>query len=346
MPGMKFGLWYDFRNPPRWHRPYDTLYAEVLEQASWAETLGFESTWLSEHHSTDEGYLPSLFPMLAALAMRTRETRLGTAIILAPFQHPIRFAEDAAVVDQLSGGRLELGIAPGYRVAEFEAFGVDRRERGSRTDELVEIARKAWTGQPFTHHGRHWSFEAVLVTPTPYQQPGPRLWIGGSSTAAARRAGRLGCNFMPDSFAPVEIYETYRRTLAEHGFDPADFSLATNRVIFACEDPERGWNEVKEHYLYVFNRYREWFAAAGDFPEVGPPLSDPDQLPRDVHVVGTPDQVIAAIEQMQERFAFDRLIFWARPPGLPIEASSRSLELIAKHVIPHFREERATDAGP
>ncbi len=333
---MRFGIWYDFRNPPRWQRSYDQLYRETLEQAAWAETLGFDSIWLSEHHVTDEGYLPSLFPMLAALAMRTQSARLGTAVALAPFQHPIRFAEDAAVVDNLSGGRLELGVAAGYRVEEFRAFDVPREDRGSRVDELVEVARRAWTGRPFSYAGTHWSFEDVVVTPTPCQEAGPPIWIGGASRAAARRAGRLGCHFMPDSFAPIEVYELYRSVLADHGHDPGAFSIGTNRVIYVCEDPEEGWNEVKEHYLYVFNRYREWFAAAGDFGELGLPLRDPDRLPRDVHLVGTPAEVIAEIEAMRARFAFDLLIFWARPPGLPIEKSSRSLELFSRHVIPHF----------
>lgn len=154
---MKFGVWYDFRNPPPWHRPYDALYRETLEQAEWVDTLGFDSIWLSEHHVTDEGYLPAMFPMLAALAMTTRSVRLGTAMLLAPLYHPIRFAEDAAVTDHLSGGRLELGVAPGYRVEEFAALGVARSERGSRTDELVQVARLAWTGEPFTYRGRHWT---------------------------------------------------------------------------------------------------------------------------------------------------------------------------------------------
>ena len=333
---MKFGLWYDFRNPARWHRPYDQLYRENLDQAAWAETLGFHSIWLSEHHVTDDGYLPSMFPMLAALGMRTRAARLGTAVLLAPFQHPVRFAEDAAVVDQLCGGRLELGVAPGYRVEEFAALGVDRRLRGTRTDELVEIARLAWTGEPFGYRGRHWSFDGVRVTPTPHQRPGPPIWVGGASAAAARRAGRLGCSFAPDSFAPLDVYRVYRETLLDYGHDPGTSRVWTNRAIYVTEDPQAGWNEVKEHFLYVHNRYREWFAAAGDHSFSGEPLKVADALPRDLYLVGTPEQVVAEIEAMCRRFPFDGIYFWARPPGLAIERSSRSVELFARQVIPHF----------
>jgi len=335
---MRFGVWYDFRNPPRWRRRPSDLYGETLEQAAWAETLGFESIWLSEHHVTDEGYLPATLPMLAALAMRTSTARLGSAVILAPFQHPIRFAEEVAVVDQLSGGRLEVGVAPGYRVEEFAAFGIDRGERGTRTDELVEIARLAWTGEPFSHRGRHWSFEGVQVTPVPYQVPGPPILIGGASLAAARRAGRLGCCFTPDSFAPVGVFDAYRAALAEHGHDPAAFPISTNRMIYVTEDPEAGWDEVKDHFLYVHNRYRAWFAAAGDHPGSGQPLDDASLLPRDQYLVGTPEQVVAEIEAMRGRLPFERLYFWARIPGLAIEKSSRSLELFARHVLPRFPE--------
>lgn len=339
---MRFGVWYDFRNPANWRQPYAQLYAESLEQASLVDRLGFHSIWVSEHHVTDEGYLPAVFPMLAALAAETDSVRLGTAILLAPFHHPIRFAEEAAVVDHLCDGRLELGVAAGYRVEEFAAFGIDPAERGTRTEELVQVARLAWTGEPFSFEGRHFCLRDVVVTPEPAQPEGPPLWIGGTSKAAARRAGRLGCNFMPNSFAPLEIYEVYRRELVEHGYDPADFTIATDRVIYVCDDPEQGWEDVKWHLLYQYNKYREWFAAAGDHLSTGPPLEDPDDIPVGLNVVGTPDMVIAELEAMRDRFAWDEVYFWARPPGLPIDKSTRSIELFAEHVLPHFRSSEHT----
>jgi alkanesulfonate monooxygenase SsuD/methylene tetrahydromethanopterin reductase-like flavin-dependent oxidoreductase (luciferase family) len=201
---------------------------------------------------------------------------------------------------------------------------------------LIEVARKAWSGQPFSHHGKHWTFDDALVTPRPLQQPGPPIWVGGASTAAARRAGRLGCRFMPDAIPPREVFDVYRQTLIEHGHEPDAFPVASSRTIYVCEDTEKGWHEVKEHFLYAFNRYREWFAAAGDHAYRGSPLADADELPRDNYVVGTPDQVIAEIEAMRRRYPLEHLYFWARPPGLAIEKSYSSLELFARHVIPHF----------
>lgn len=331
---MRFAPWYDLRNPPQWHRPYAELYRETLQQIVWAESAGFESVQVSEHHVTDEGYLPSVFPFLAAVAARTSTIRLGTAILLAPFHHPIRFAEDAAFVDQLSEGRLDIGLGLGYRRDEFRALGVPRAERGTRTEELIEIARQAWRGEPFTHRGEHWQLEDVVVGPTPFQPSGPPLWLGGGTTKAVERAGRLGCHLMPDAGMPVENYALYREALTAAGHDPAAFRVAINPTIYVTEDPERGWDEIKEHLLYQYNRYREWFAAGGREPAAL--AAGPDELPRDRYLIGTPEQVTERIEALYEREPFDRLIFWARLPGLPLEASQRSIELFAERVQPHF----------
>ncbi len=333
---MKFDIWYDFRNPPQWHRDSSALYGEVLDQISWADSLGFSTVWLSEHHFTDEGYLPAIMPMLAALAMRTTRMRLGTAVLLAPLHHPLRLAEEAAVVDILSGGRLDLGVAPGYRVSEFANMGVNKRERGGRTDEIIEVLHQAWRTGTVDFDGQYYRYQGVAVQPRPVQPAGPPIWIGGSTLAAARRAGRYGLDFMPDSGSPADVYPAYREACAEHGFPAGE--IATNMVVFVCDDPDEGWNAVKEHYFYVYQTYQKWFAEAGDLVQVGAPLQTPDDLSRATHIVGTPEMVIDAIEQRRARYPFDRLIFWARPPGLPIELSSRSLELFARHVIPHFSE--------
>lgn len=320
---MKFGVWYDFRNPPRWRVPYAQLYRETLEQIAWAESLGFESVVLSEHHVTCDGYLPSLFPALAAIAERTSRMRLVTAVMLAPFYDPVRFSEDAAFVDQLSEGRLELGLGLGYREDEFAALGVPRGERALRLRELAEVARRAWTGEPFERNGVE-----VVVQPEPHQEGGPPLWLGGSTPAAARRAGRLGCHWMPDAHVLPERHGEYRAALAEAGHDPASFKVAINPTILVADDPERAWDEAKEHFLYQYNEYRRW--------QGGIVADDADALPRERFLVGTPEEVIARIEELVTLHHAERVFFWARPPGLPLEASNRTLELFAGRVIPHF----------
>jgi probable F420-dependent oxidoreductase len=332
---LSFGLWYDFRNPEPWRQSWPRLYRETIEQAAWAESLGFGSVWLSEHHFTDDGYMPSLFPMLAALAMRTTRVRLGTAVLLAPLHHPLRLAEDAAVVDVLSGGRLDLGVAPGYRAREFALLGVSRAERGPRTEETIEVVKAAWGGRPFSYRGRCFQFTDVVVTPPPLQRPHPPLWVGGGSRASAERASRHGCHFLPDAGAPTKLYELYRAQLAAYGHDPGRFSIATTRAVYVCEDPERGWQEVKEHYLYMARRYQLW-STTSDGEEPDGSLDQADELSRENYLVGTPDMIAAAISRLRREFPFDQLIFWARPPGLSLERSSRSLELFAQQVLPRF----------
>jgi alkanesulfonate monooxygenase SsuD/methylene tetrahydromethanopterin reductase-like flavin-dependent oxidoreductase (luciferase family) len=312
---MDFGVWHDFRNPPPWHRPWDAVYRENLDQIAYAEELGYESVWLSEHHVTEDGYLPSVFPLLAAVAVRTRRMRLGTAVLLAPFQHPIRFAEDAAFVDQLSGGRLELGLGLAYRLEEFEALGVPRARRAELTEQLVAEARRAWTGT-----------SGHSVAPPPFQVPEPPLWLGGANDTAARRAARLRCHFMPDALIPASTVATYRETLRSQGDDPDAFRITVNPAIYVCSDPERGWVEVRDHFLYQFNRYAEWGGRAG--------LERADDLPRDRYIVGTPEDVVRALGEIVGRTSCDRLIFWARPPGLAIERATESLELFARQVAP------------
>jgi alkanesulfonate monooxygenase SsuD/methylene tetrahydromethanopterin reductase-like flavin-dependent oxidoreductase (luciferase family) len=295
---MKFGICHDFRNPQRWHRPYEQVYRENLEQIAWAEELGFESVWVSEHHVTDDGYLPSVFPLLAAIAARTQTIRLGSAILQAPFQHPIRFAEDAAVVDQLSGGRLEIGLGLGYRRREFELLEVPIEERAQRTEELIKIARRLWADG--------------TVTPPPLQRPEPPLSIGGGSPAAARRASRLGCHFMPDTYSDTSTIELYREL--------GGGQVSVNTSVYVGE-----WEDVRDHFLYQYNLYREWGG--------GSPLTSIDDLPREHYLVGSPDIVAAGISAIAERTRCDRLIFWARPPGLPIDLANRSLERFATEVM-------------
>src|SRR2546426_3306444 len=159
--------------PPGSGRTFTQEYREVLDLVRLAETLGFDSAWVSEHHGSGDGYLPSLLPMLAGFAAATDRIRLGTGVLLTPFHHPLRLAEDAAVVDLLSGGRLILGLGLGWREEEFRMFGVPLAERVRRTIEAVEILRLAWTGERFSYEGKGHSYDRVKITPRPARPGGP-----------------------------------------------------------------------------------------------------------------------------------------------------------------------------
>src|ERR1700745_3233537 len=132
---IRFGLWYAFSNPPQWREAPERLYAEILDQIAWSENAGFDDVWLSEHHFIDDGYLPSILPVAAAIAARTKRIRIASGVLLMPFHNPVRLAEDIAVVDVISGGRFEFGVGLGFKLEEFESFGVPFKERGARTNE-------------------------------------------------------------------------------------------------------------------------------------------------------------------------------------------------------------------
>src|SRR3989449_7775987 len=147
--------------PPGSDRTFEREYRETIDLARLAETLGFESVWVSEHHGSGDGYMPSLLPTLAAFAAATEHIKLGTGVLLTPFHHPLRLAEDAATVDLISGGRLILGLGLGWREEEFRMFGVPLSERVRRTVETIEILRRAWRGRRFSYEGRIFSFDQV-----------------------------------------------------------------------------------------------------------------------------------------------------------------------------------------
>jgi len=166
-------------------------YRDAIALARAAEEAGFDAFWVSEHHGMDDGYLPSPLALLAAIAAVTERITLGTGLVIAPLHHPLRIAEDAAVVDQVSGGRLVLGLGIGYVDHEFRMFDSPWSQRGARLAETVEVLRRAWTGEPFSFEGRTMSFADVQVTPRPLRDGGIPIWLGGYATSAVARAGRI-----------------------------------------------------------------------------------------------------------------------------------------------------------
>ena len=300
---MKFGIWHDFRNPPRWHVPYDRLYAENLDQIAWAETLGYESVWVSEHHVTDDGYLPSVFPMLAAIAQRTTTMRLGSSILLGPFQHPIRYAEDVAVLDQLSGGRLEVGLGLGYRRLEFDLLGVPITER-------APAHRGAGGGGAPRLGGRHG--HAAAFPATGAHALGRRLRRGcGAAGRAPRRALHARCVRRDRCARPLPLARARQARVDQS----VDLRGRLGRRCRALPLPVQPLPRVGR----------------------GKTIESADQLPRDRYLVGEPAEVAAGVRALIERTGCDRMFFWARPPGLGIELANRSLERFAREVMPLVR---------
>ncbi|CAB4790866.1 MAG: LLM class flavin-dependent oxidoreductase [Actinomycetota bacterium] len=330
---MKFGLWYDFRNPASANRSSALLYAETLEQIKLAEQLGYDDIWLSEHHFMDDGYLPSMLPMAAAIAAITTKVNIGTNILLMPFHDPIRLAEDCAVVDILSNGRFIFGPAVGYRLEEFATFNIDRRFRGSITEEAIEIMLKCWTEEEFSYHGKHFQYDNVRCTPKPVQRPIP-VWIGAVQGEAIRRAARLGVGLLGAAPSRPE----YTAALQEYNKESDHPRIgAATRWLFCSDDPERDWARLRPHALYQLQNYASWFKAAGQ-PNFGdPPVDYADLESRGLYLCGTPEQIIADIQSTYDASPFERHFYWAAWPGMDMETSTRGMQLFAEKVIPALR---------
>jgi probable F420-dependent oxidoreductase len=334
MRSLRFGLWYDFRNPPQWPQDPTVLYRRTLESIVKAEELGWDDVWLSEHHFVDDGYCPSVLPLASAIAARTERIRIGTSVLLLPLHDPLRVAEDAAAVDILSGGRLELGVGAGYRREEFEGFAVPRSERGQRMEEAVRILRRLFAAERFSFDGRHYRYGEICLRPLPVQRPVP-LWMGAFSSVAVKRAARLGCHYV--AIGPIRpLVDLYRQELRRQGRDPEAFEVAGGYPwLLVARDPQRRWREAREHFSYQIGLYARWFSEAG-MSIAREARSDEDLQRQGIFILG-PEEAIERIRDYVETNGVTRFYGWTVPPGLPPDWSDEHLELMAREVIPEFR---------
>ena len=331
---LRFGLWYDFRNPPQWRQKPAALYEGIFAQIARAEALGWDDVWLSEHHFIADGYTPSMLPLACAIAARTRRIQIGTSVLLLPLHDPLRVAEDAATVDVASNGRFQLGVAGGYRKGEFSGFGVRAGERAARMEEALPILRRLFAGETVSSPGRFHRYTDVCLTPLPVQRPLP-IWMGGFSEPAVKRAARLADGFI--ATGPVApLVEVWRRELERLGRDPARQELAAGITwLLVARDPERRWREAEAHFLYQINLYAQWFGEAG-MSVAAPAASGAELQARGVAIV-RPEQAAALIRDYCARVPVDRFYGWTLPPGLPPDWSDEHIELMAREVIPQFR---------
>jgi alkanesulfonate monooxygenase SsuD/methylene tetrahydromethanopterin reductase-like flavin-dependent oxidoreductase (luciferase family) len=312
----------DMRSPG-FATPSERLYAAGLEMAEWADRQGFDEVMLSEHHGSADGYLPSPLVYAAAIAARTERVRLRLSALVLPLHDPIRVAEDVAVLDQISRGRIELVIAGGFLPSEFEMFGRSLAERGRRVEEGVALLKQAWTGESFRHQGR-----SVRVTPRPVQRPHPPILLGGSSAAAARRAARIA-----DGFVPVvpEVMPAYLEACRRLGTEPGRSRVLGPPFLHVAEDPDAAWARIAPHALHETNSYGRWYAEGGT---AGPyqAIEDADALRASGNYpVLTPEQCAALIRGLGEG-----AWLFAHPlmGGLDPELGWESLELLVSKVLP------------
>jgi probable F420-dependent oxidoreductase len=334
---IRFGLWYDFRNPPQWRQSPDRLYAETLDQIAWGETVGFDDVWLSEHHFIEDGYLPSILPVAAAIAARTKRIRIVSGVLLMPFHNPVRLAEDIAVVDVISSGRFELGVGVGFKHEEFESFGVPFKQRGARTNQSLEIIRRLLSGETVTFKSEFFDFNNAKVTPEPIQKPHPPVWLGGFTPPALRRAARYGDGFTVPG-ATREVYDQYVAELKKWNRPTGNIRFASAVwCLVVSDDPERTFAEAADHVIYQANDYSKWLSAAGLNP-LSEQLRNHEQLRKSgLLQVVTPDAAVEMIRAFADAVPITHFYSWTLPPGLPPRWAQAHLELFASKVIPAFR---------
>jgi alkanesulfonate monooxygenase SsuD/methylene tetrahydromethanopterin reductase-like flavin-dependent oxidoreductase (luciferase family) len=337
--GPAFGLIYDFRNPERWRTPWPELYAGILDQVAWIDReLAIDGVYLSEHHFVAEGGMPSVMATLGTFAGRTSRVSLGANIVQFPLHHPLRIAEDALVLDLLSGGRFRLGLANGYRAIEFEALGVPMSERRSRVEEGIEVLRLAFTGEPFSFDGRHWSFPEITVTPAPLRPGGPEIWLGGLVPAAIERAGRIADGFL--GMAPDHI-AAYLEACIANGLPAARSQACMTYWAIVAEDPERAIAEVGPHFMYQVNDYID-YGFLGEIPH----YEDPQKVVDDgIYLVLDEEAAVATFGAAVDAGA-QEIQFLPLMPGEPIDDAAERLQFLSDRVIPRLRGRLAPAPPP
>jgi probable F420-dependent oxidoreductase len=312
-------------------------YREALEEVTRAEELGFDSVWMEEHHSVTNHYWPSPLTVLAGFATRTSRMTLGTDIVVAAFHHPVRLAEDVAMLDVMSGGRFVLGIAIGYKPDEFALYGVDLEKRGARFEEQLAIMQGLWTQEQIQFKGTYYALQGRLE-PKPVQQPHPPVWIGGWGDITLRRAATMADNWIPGPTADLKRLLAGRKQFLERRTAagraaPTEWPL-TRDVIIA--DSDKRARELAEEHIMV--AYRREYAGGWRHPFIDSSIAtDLERLMEDRFIIGGPEQCIAKIRRFVEQYGMTHLICRTFFPGMPHAHIMREIELISREVMPAFR---------
>jgi probable F420-dependent oxidoreductase len=317
-------------------------FEETLRECERAEAAGFDSIWLGEHHNN-----PVLYPApligLAAVASRTRSIGLGTGVLLLPLYHPVMVAEEGAMVDMISGGRLILGVGAGYAPEEFAAFGYSLKERGSRLEEGASLLHRLWTEENVTHHGRHYRVDNATIAPRPVQRPRPPIWFGAWVEPAIRRAARLGdAWFVGPSANLAEIAPCallYKEACSATGRGHGEIALF--RYVFVATTMPQAISAAGNPFIQAFeSMYFRW-----PHPVVKRPAGKLtiERLAEDRIILGAPKTCVQEITRFRKALGLKHLVCRFSVPGIPREDCAASLDLFTREVMPALRAESDGD---
>ncbi|MCC6435617.1 MAG: LLM class flavin-dependent oxidoreductase [Acidimicrobiales bacterium] len=334
---LNMGAMFSFRNPARWRRPFPDVYRDELDLIVEAERLGFDTIWLTEHHFADDGYSPSIVTIAAAVAARTERVRIGFNLLLLPLHNAIELAEDIATLDVLSNGRIDVGLGQGYALHEFAGFGIPLEERLSRFIEGLDILSGMWQQDPFSYEGRHYRVSEARLSPRPVQQPTPPIWIGATSSAGIRRAGRRGAHLL--GISSPKLQREYEQARTEAGHDPDAAKALQLHWTHVADDDDTAWAEATPHFHHLLTVYAGWLQGSGNkAADAGIPPEDQLRGRRVMFdpVFGSPATVAGRLQASMDSIRTTHLAL-GMLPGMDPAVSRRSLERFAREVAPALR---------
>jgi probable F420-dependent oxidoreductase len=339
---MKFGIGlFSLQSHPEKLDSHSEVYRETLEQVQLAEKLNFDSVWLSEHHFLPDGYCPSVLSTASAMAAVTKKIKIGTATLILPLHNPVRVAEDAAVVDNISNGRLLLGVALGYRNEEFNGFGIPIEQRTSRLEEGIDIIIKSWTQDNFSYKGKRYKFSNLNVTPKPVQKPHIPIYIGAIEEPAIRRAGRLGYPLLIGPLRTTQMIkdtmDTYNNAARQAGKNPDGIEHVLMRRVHIAENKKKAREEGNE---YVIGMYRFFLGLGVKMSVRGKELTSPDDplfdyLAEDRFIIGDPEDCIGEVKRYRDELGINYILCTMKFPKGIHQIISRCIELFGREVIPN-----------
>ncbi len=357
---MKFGIMNLF--PVSEGSSDHQVLRDTLEEIQLADELGFDSVWLAEHHFSQYGILGSPLHFGMAVAERTKQITIGTAVLVIPLHDPLRLAEDIAALDVLSGGRVSIGVGRGYQPKEFNGFGIPLEESKERYDETLEVVRLALTTENFSYEGKHFRYDDVTTYPRPLTPGGPPILQGTVSPESFAERGAIGEPIITSpNFTPLGLmkknFDLYRAAMTENGFDIAEYDLPFMQPVW-CGEGEQGLRAAAEAALTYYRSVKK--VIPGSEEAMAKERAYYEAVRKNIDLLtleqtlthggnfGSPQKVIENLEVLREQLGINHYISWFRIPSLDRTAALKSMEEFATTVIPHFRaqEQAAAPSEP
>jgi alkanesulfonate monooxygenase SsuD/methylene tetrahydromethanopterin reductase-like flavin-dependent oxidoreductase (luciferase family) len=329
---MKFGILASHQYPQS-ENLRESL-KDLFSLVEFAAELQYDSVY-AIHHYVANLQTPQVISMTGALLRYSGDMAVGTAILLLPFMHPVHVAEEYATLDHLADGKLILGVGAGYRDAEFDAFSLNKRERGSRLSESIDVIRKLWTGEPVYHQGKYFSLDGQKISVKPLQKDGPPIWVGAGAFPAIERAARIGDAWLAPGNPPTEGWfdeaiTRYNSALSEAGRT----AQVTERPVIVelyCAATDELAREQSLPYV------KDEYFTYSDYKQLSWQKSRFDYLWEKVFLVGSPETIARKVNDLS-KLGFNQVIFRPFWIGMPMNLSRESIRLVASEVRPLLEE--------